>query len=106
VANLTDDLIAEMHIPELPAQIPQRLEEAIVAKANSLLYHLREAKRHRYIQPLEVRLIRDTFRIVLTAYELNIPGSKVFYGEFKTLIADLGYERTDVGFIKKAEVDE
>lgn len=100
VARLTDDLIEEMNIPELPDSIPTRLADAIRRRVQALLYCLQEAKRRRYVGALEVRLVRDAHRAVLTAYELGLPDGEIFYAKFRDLVQDLGYERTDIGFTR------
>jgi len=101
LSNYSDDFIAELGIPGLPEGIPQRLEEALRARVNALLFQLREAKRERWVKVLEVRLVREAFRAVLTAYELKIADSEVLYASFRHLVEDLGYESTDVGFTKR-----
>ncbi len=101
VSNLTDDFIEEMEIPPPPENVPQRLAEAIQRRITALLYHLREARRRAYIGPLEIRLVRDAYRAVLTAYELQLPESEVHYATFRQLVEQLGYERVEVGFRKK-----
>jgi len=101
VAFLTDDFMDDLDIPELPDQIPRRLEEAIVTRMKALFYHLKEAKKSKYSRPFEIRLVRDAHRIVLTAYELDIAYSQIYYAEFKELVEALGYERTDAGYKKK-----
>jgi hypothetical protein len=100
VARLTDDLIEEMNIPELPDSIPTRLADAVRRRVQALLYCLQEAKRRRYVGALEVRLVRDAHRAVLTAYELGLPDGEIFYAKFRDLVQDLGYERTDIGFTR------
>ena len=103
VAHLTDEFIDEMNIPELPESIPTRLAEAVRRRVQALLYCLQEAKRQRYVGALEVRLVRDAHRAVLTAYELGLPDGEIFYAKFRGLVQDLGYERTEIGFTKSAE---
>lgn len=100
VAHLTDDLVADLHIPALPEGIPQRLVDAIQRRVAALLYHLREAKKRRYVSALEIRLVRDAYRAVLTAYELGLPDCETHYASFRQLVEELGYERVDVGFRK------
>jgi hypothetical protein len=101
VSNLTDDLMEQMEIPPLPETVPQRLADAVQRRIAALLYQLREARRRAYVGPLEVRLVRDAYRAVLTAYELQLPESEVHYATFRQLVEDLGYERVEVGFRKK-----
>ena len=101
LANVTDDLMAGLNIPRLPEGIPQRLEEGLRARINALLFQLREAKREQWVKPLEVRLVREAFRAVLTAHELALADADVLYAAFRRLIEDLGYERADVGFVKR-----
>jgi hypothetical protein len=97
----TDDFIADLNLPQLPEGIPQRLEEGLHARINALLFQLREAKREQWVKPLEVRLVREAFRAVLTAHELALPDADVLYASFRHLVAELGYERADVGFVKR-----
>jgi len=98
VAHLTDHMMEDLDIPRLPDTIPQRLENAVRARVEAYLFQLREAARTRYVRPLEVRLLRDAHRAVLTACELEIPDAHVYYAKFRHLVEDLGYERVDVGF--------
>jgi hypothetical protein len=98
VAHLTDDLIEGLDIPKLPETIPDRLADAIRRRAQAYLYALKEAKQQQYVKVLEIRLIRDAHRAVLTAYELGLPEGEVFYAGFRRLVEELGYERTEVGF--------
>ncbi len=98
MSHVTDDLIAELGIPGLPESIPQRLEQAIQARVEAFLFHLREAAQKRYIRPLEVRLLRDAQRAVLTAIELGLHDGEIYYAKFRRLVEALGYEKTDVGF--------
>jgi hypothetical protein len=100
VAHLTDEFIEEMNIPELPETVPARLADAVRKRVQQLLYCLREAKKARYVGALEVRLVRDAHRAVLTAYELGLPEGEIFYAKFRDLVLDLGYQRTDIGFTK------
>lgn len=99
-SSYSDDFIQELGIPGLPEGIPQRLEEAIHARVNALLYQLREARKERYVKVLEVRLVREAFRAVLTAYELKLADAEVLYATFRRQVQELGYEPTDVGFVK------
>ena len=101
VSHVTDDLIAELGIPGLPESIPQRLEQAIQARVEAFLFHLREAAQKRYIRPLEVRLLRDAQRAVLTACELGLHDGEIYYAQFRRLVEALGYEKSDVGFRRK-----
>ena len=102
----TDEFIADLNLPQLPEGIPQRLEEALRARVNALLFQLREAKREQWVKILEVRLVREAYRAVLTAHQLAIADSEVLYATFKHLVEDLGYESTDVGFVKRPSPDE
>lgn len=106
VANLTDDLIDELHIPELPEGIPQRLDAALNQRINALLFRLREAKHDRFFPALEIRLLRDAHQAVLTACELGATDAKVHYAAFRKLLEELGYERVEVGFRKLPEEPE
>ncbi len=99
-AHLSDEFIDALSIPELPDNIPERLAEAVRRRVNALLYALKVAKKERYVPALEIRLVRDAHRAVLTAYELNMSDGEVFYASFRKLVEELGYERTDVGFSK------
>lgn len=100
VADLTDGFIADMNMPQLPDSIPQRLEDALRARVEALLFQLREARRERYVKALEVRLVREAYQAVLAAYELRIADAQVMYAMFRRLIEDLGYAPADVGFVK------
>ena len=99
VEHLTDDLMAALNIPPLP-DVPRRLAEAVLGRVTALLYRLREANSHQYVGALEIRLVRDAYRAVLTAYELQLPDCEVHYATFRQLVEDLGYERLEVGFRK------
>lgn len=101
VAHLTDDLVAQLNVPELPESIPERLQEAIRKRVNAFLFLLKEAQKERYVAALEIRLVRDAYRAVLTAYELGLPEGEVYYASFRRLVEELGYERTDVGFARR-----
>jgi hypothetical protein len=105
VAHLTDDMIADLNIPSLPDTIPQRLETAVVARVEAFLYQLKTAEKERYVRPLEVRILRDAHRAVLTACELDIKDAHVYYAKFRHLAEALGYERSEVGF-SRIVVDE
>jgi len=100
VANVSDDFMKGLGIPDLPEGIPQRLEDALRVRINALFYQLREAKRERYIRVLEVRLAREAHRAVLTAHELHLRDADVLYATFRRLVQDLGYKSTDVGFTR------
>ena len=58
------------------------------------------AKNERYIKPLEVRLVRDALRAVLTAHELGLPDNEIIYAQFRHLVEELGYRSVDAGFVK------
>jgi len=87
-----------LHIPELPDHIPDRLSHAVARRTEALLYELERAAHEHWVKPLEVRLVRDAHRAVLTAYELGLSDGEVYYARFRKLVEALGYERTDVGF--------
>jgi hypothetical protein len=106
LSNYSDDFIADLDIPKLPDGIPQRLEEALRARVNALLFQLREAKKEQWVKVLEVRLVREAFRAVLTAHELALADSEVLYATFRHLVEDLGYESTDVGFVRRPTPEE
>jgi hypothetical protein len=99
VAHLTEDFMASLKIPPLP-DVPDRLAEAVTARVQLFLFHLREAKHQGHIKPFEVRLIRDALGAVLTAFELHVREAPEFYAEFHELVLALGYVRTDIGFMK------
>jgi len=105
VAHLTDQLVDAMNIPALPDNVPSRLADAIRRRVQSLLFALKEARQQRYVGALEVRLVRDAFRAVLTAYELHLPEGEIFYAKFRELVEALGYERTEIGF-RKSDLDD
>lgn len=100
VGNYTDDFMEDLGLPTLPGKIPQRLEEALRARIKALSYRLREAKAERYVQTIEIRLVREAMQAVLTAHELGLSDSEALYAEFRRLVEDLGYESTQVGFAK------
>ena len=100
VGNYTDDFMKDLGLPTLPGKIPQRLEEALRTRIRALLYRLREAKAERYVQTIEIRLVRDALQSVLTAHELGLSDSEALYAEFRRLVEDLGFESTQVGFVK------
>jgi len=106
VEHLTEELVAELAIPPLPEGVPQRLADAIERRVQALLYRLREASTRRYVGALEIRLVRDAFRAVLTAYELKLPDSEVYYATFRHLVDELGYDSADVGFTKRPTPEE
>jgi hypothetical protein len=101
--NISEEFMQDLGIPDLPEQIPTRLEDALRARVQALLFHLREARREGYVKALEVRLVRDAHSAVLTAYELKMREAEEWYASFRQLVEDLGYERTDVGFTKLPE---
>jgi len=98
VADASDIHMDDMNLPELPGRIPDRLASALESRVEALFYELQRAKRAGYIPPLEIRLVRDAHRAVLTACELGLPEGEVYYARFRALVEELGYERTDVGF--------
>ena len=98
VADLSNEHIDDLRLPELPTRIPERLERALRARVETLLYELDKAKRAEYIAPLEIRLVRDAHRAVLTAVELGMSDGEVYYAKFRVLVEELGYERVEVGF--------
>ena len=100
LSHISDDFVAELNIPGLPESVSQRLADAMLRRIQALLYHLREAKHRQYVRALEIRLVREAYRAVLTAYELGLPDCEVHYGTFRQLVEDLGYERVEVGFAK------
>jgi len=101
VEHISEDFIRDLHIPPLPPQVPLRLERALRDRVEALLFRLKEANAKKYVEPLEIRLVRDAHRVVLTAYELGVPEAEVWYASFRGLVEELGYERVDVGFAKK-----
>ncbi len=103
LADASDVFVEKLDIPDLPERIPERLAEALCRRVEALLYQLDRAAHERWRKPLEVRLVRDTHRAVLTAYELGVSESEVYYARFRELVTALGYERTDVGFSKPLE---
>jgi len=98
VADISNDHMEGLNLPELPKQLPDRLVNALRTRVKALLYELEQAARTRYVPPLEIRLVRDAHRAVLTACELGISEGEVYYARFRELVEELGYERTDVGF--------
>ncbi len=100
LTHVSEEFIEGLRIPPLPETIPQRLLEAVERRVQSLLFHLKEAKQRRYVRALEIRLVREAQRAVLTAYELKLPDAEVHYAAFRQLVEELGYERVEVGFAK------
>ena len=98
VADVSSDHMDDLHLPELPRKIPDRLSKALHSRVEALLYQQEGARRARHIPPLEIRLVRDAHRAVLTACELGLSDGEVFYARFRELVEELGYERTEVGF--------
>jgi len=92
--------MAELNLPDLPKKLPDRLVSALKARVEAFLYELERATRDRYIAPLEIRLVRDAHRAVLTTCELGLSEGEVYYARFRKVIEELGYERTAVGFDK------
>ena len=101
VADASDVFAETLDIPTLPDRVPDRLAAAIERRVEALLYQLDRAAHERWIMPLEVRIVRDAHRAVLTAYELGLTEGEVYYARFRDLVAALGYERTDIGFRKR-----
>ena len=101
VANLTDDFMKDLNLPQLPEKIPARLEEALRKRVNSLLYQMRVATQERYVGAIELRIVRDAHRAVLTSYELGIHDSENYYATFRRLAEALGYERCEIGYRKQ-----
>jgi len=97
--------MAQMNLPDLPSQIPDRLEKALVRRVDALLFELQQARTARYIPPLEIRLVRDAHRAVLTACELGLSDGEVHYARFRELVRELGYERVAVGFERPEDWD-
>jgi hypothetical protein len=100
VSNYTDDFMEDLGLPTLPGKIPKRLEEALRTRIKALFFRLREARKEKYIQPIEIRLVRDTMQAVLTAHELGLSDSEALYAKFRRLVEALGYVSTQVGFAK------
>jgi hypothetical protein len=44
--------------------------------------------------------VREAYRAVLAAYELNLPNCEVNYATFRQLVEQLGFEPVEVGFTK------
>jgi len=103
VKNITDDLLVELNIPALPENVPQRLEDALRARIEALLFQLRECTHKHYVVALELRLVREAHSAVLTACELNIRDGRIYFATFRKLIEELGYERTEVGFRRTSQ---
>jgi hypothetical protein len=102
VEHFAREFIDEMNIPSLPERIPQRMEEAIRRRVMAFLYQLKLAKKQGYVEAVEIHLVRDAHRAVLTAYELGLADSQEYYASFRQLVAELGYERTEIGFRKES----
>ncbi len=100
VMHLTDDFARDLEVPTLPDQIPARLADALRRRVQAYLFYLREARRERYVPAMEIRLIRDAQRAVLTAFELNLSEKEVFYAEFRQSLEALGYQRCEAGYRK------
>ena len=100
VMHMTDDFARDLQIPALPDRIPDRLTEALKRRVQAYIYHLQQARGGRYAPAMEVRLIRDAQRAVLTAFELNLPDGEVIYAEFRRAVEELGYERCEAGYRK------
>jgi len=90
--------MAELGIPELPRGLPQRLEHALTRRIEALLYRLEQSVGRRHLRPLEVRLARDAHRAVLAGHELGVKDSEVHYARLRAVLAELGYERCEVGY--------
>jgi hypothetical protein len=103
VADISEELLDRLGIPELNANVPERLAAGLAARVEALLFHLDEAKRQSYVRALEIRLVREAFGAVLAAYELDLNDSEVWYARFRRLVEELGYQRVDVGFTKPRE---
>jgi hypothetical protein len=101
VAHLTDDFVESLDIPPLPDSIPARLENALRRRIMAFMHYLKSARKQRYVGALELRLVRDAHRAVLTAYELGLADAEALYGDFRKLVEELGYERTEVGYRRK-----
>ncbi len=100
VMHLTDDFVKDLEIPALPDKVPARLSDAIRRRVQAYLFYLKEARGERYVPAMEVRLIRDAQRAVLTAFELNLSEREVMYAEFRQAVEALGYERAEAGYRK------
>jgi hypothetical protein len=100
VSNFTDDFVEDLNLPAIPGSPPKRLEEALRTRIKALFFHLRQAKKERYIPAIEIRLVRDTMQSVLTAHELGLSDSEALYAKFRRLVEELGYVSTQVGFAK------
>ena len=103
VADYSDDFMEDLDLPTLPGSIPKRLEEALRARIKALFFRLREAKAEKYIKALEIRLVREGLKAVLTAHELGLADSDALYAKFRRLVKELGYVSTQVGFAKKID---
>lgn len=100
VSNYTDDFIEELGLPTLPGKLPKRLEDALRTRIKALFFRLREARTEKYVEAIEIRLVRDTMQSVLSAHELGLSDSEALYARFRRLVEDLGYVSTQVGFAK------
>lgn len=100
VSNYTDDFIEELGLPTMPGKLPKRLEDALRTRIKALFFRLREARTEKYVEAIEIRLVRDTMQSVLTAHELGLSDSEALYAQFRHLVEDLGYVSTQVGFAK------
>jgi hypothetical protein len=100
LANVTDELMASFNVPAIAGNIPQRLQDDLTARVEALLFALREAKQRQHVRALEIRLVRDTMQAVLAANELELKDAEVWYAEFRRLVEELGFQRTEVGFTK------
>lgn len=103
VAHLSDDFIRGLNIPVLPDQIPARLEDSLRRRVQAFLFYLAHFRRQRLVGALEIRLVRDAQQAVLAAHELGLVDADRLYAEFRHLVEDLGYERTEVGFSKRQD---
>ncbi len=100
VMHLTDDFARDLNVPALPERIPDRLADALRKRVQAYLYHLQKARGGRYAPAMEIRLIRDAQRAVLTAFELNLSDGEVIYAEFRRAVEALGYQRCEAGYRK------
>jgi hypothetical protein len=106
VKDATDDLFAELRIPGLPENVPERLQDGLRTRIEALLFHLRECKRNRFVAALELRVVREAQSAVLTACELNIRDCRVYFATLRELLEELGYERTEAGFRRLPREEE
>ena len=100
VMHLTDDFARGLNVPALPDRIPDRLADALKRRVQAYIFHLQQASGGRYAPAMEIRLIRDAQRAVLTAFELNLPDREVTYAEFRRAVEALGYQRCEAGYRK------